>query len=369
MLLSSEPDETMKPHVVMVLEKSTKPIESLQGSILIGTPSFLLELIKLSHVEVLNQVNYIVLDEVDRLLSVLGKYATYTDKVTKDASMRPTQSLLEKIVELRSKSDNMNEVQIIAASATVGRPLRRELYKMLDPGLKYGDGYHVIRANQNADVATELPSESKSNRAVSIPATIKHMAILRSDDTDEFGQRDSPLSDGTITKKIIIIKNLWETEFKTASRAMLFVPTNDDAKQVVGMMKYWGLENVVNLQESIDVSRSNINGVISDEREGPLGMTVKSRKSENLKKEQTKREIFVISVSGARGLHIKDVDCVLVLMLPKNMDEYLHMAGRTGRYGNKRLDGTVISVVDFDELKKLQSWQTALGISVDVKYK
>ena len=50
------------------------------------------------------------------------------------------------------------------------------------------------------------------------------------------------------------------------------------------------------------------------------------------------------------------------------MDEYLHMAGRTGRAGNKVPTGTVISLVNFDELKRMQSWQTALGIEFEVEY-
>ena len=51
------------------------------------------------------------------------------------------------------------------------------------------------------------------------------------------------------------------------------------------------------------------------------------------RKGSSEREFFVLSTNGARGLHIKDVDTVYILCAPKTMDEYLHMAGRTGREG------------------------------------
>ena len=77
------------------------------------------------------------------------------------------------------------------------------------------------------------------------------------------------------------------------------------------------------------------------------------------------RELFVVPVSGSRGLHLKDIGVVYILTPPKTMDEYLHMAGRTGREGKV---GKVVTLASLDELKRLQSWQTALDIHFDVKY-
>jgi superfamily II DNA/RNA helicase len=80
------------------------------------------------------------------------------------------------------------------------------------------------------------------------------------------------------------------------------------------------------------------------------------------------RDLFVVPVSGTRGLHVQDVEYVIILSPPKTMDEYLHMAGRTGRSGNRSKGGTVISLVNFDEMKRLKSWETALGIEFEVEY-
>lgn len=77
------------------------------------------------------------------------------------------------------------------------------------------------------------------------------------------------------------------------------------------------------------------------------------------------RELFVVPVSGTRGLHLKDVGVIYILSPPKTMDEYLHMAGRTGREGKS---GRVFTMSTLEELKRLQSWQTALDITYEVRY-
>jgi ATP-dependent RNA helicase DeaD len=74
------------------------------------------------------------------------------------------------------------------------------------------------------------------------------------------------------------------------------------------------------------------------------------------------RGVLVTSVDTARGLDFPDVDCVLVLGRAGGPDEYLHVAGRTGRGG---ASGTVVSVLEFGEISKLKGWETMLGIKFE----
>lgn len=53
--------------------------------------------------------------------------------------------------------------------------------------------------------------------------------------------------------------------------------------------------------------------------------------------------ILVATAVAARGLDIKNVDIVVNFDLPKNIDEYVHRIGRTGRVGNR---GRAISFFD-----------------------
>lgn len=48
-----------------------------------------------------------------------------------------------------------------------------------------------------------------------------------------------------------------------------------------------------------------------------------------------KRKILVATSVAARGLDIKGVTHVINFDLPKNIDEYVHRIGRTGRVGNR----------------------------------
>ena len=54
-----------------------------------------------------------------------------------------------------------------------------------------------------------------------------------------------------------------------------------------------------------------------------------------------------------------------MMYLTTFFSQYLHMAGRTGRNGKP---GTVVTVADLEQMKRLQSWETPLGISFDVKF-
>jgi superfamily II DNA/RNA helicase len=71
--------------------------------------------------------------------------------------------------------------------------------------------------------------------------------------------------------------------------------------------------------------------------------------------------LLVASESSARGLHFDGVDAVFILSRPESADEYLHLAGRTGRCG---LPGNVISIVTFREAAALKGWSSHLGFSL-----
>jgi hypothetical protein len=71
---------------------------------------------------VVSALRMLVLDEADALLMPLSKYATAQQKISRAAHPKEAATLLQL---LSPTTASHAELQIVAASATVGRPLRR----------------------------------------------------------------------------------------------------------------------------------------------------------------------------------------------------------------------------------------------------
>ena len=110
----------------------------MSAPIVVGTPFKLLDALKQSSEETLEtlDVQYCVVDEVDRVLDIKGKYSS----VASHKEPGPAEVLLSALTQTHPN------MQVIAASATVGRPLRRELYRIIQGGDGYGE-IVVVRPN------------------------------------------------------------------------------------------------------------------------------------------------------------------------------------------------------------------------------
>ena len=428
--LLSRSDELDSSAVELCLKTSRGGLDKVLAPIVVGTPFKVLDALKASSPKLIESMNYLVLDEVDRLMSSLSKYATNDEKRDARNEVNPTVELVSMIVQAKIAA-SLPQMQVVAASATVGRPLRRDLYKLLQGGTEFGDltvlrpailedeleapdaVVKTVRATvstgdeDESETVSELEqlleatkgaggkagskAQSGSTRKVGIPTGIQHIAVLTRDDSNE------------LNRKVVAAKEKWVGECGNANRGLLFVPRPDDVKQILGMLQFWGVKEAQNLQETLGIevdseghqkvpayqkrnsvttkSAAPINSVKTVEDKASesaelilraartrLGATSRLTEGSAADDKVGSRDLFVLPVSGARGLHLQDIEYVIILQPPKTMDEYLHMAGRTGRAGNKVSTGTVISLVNFDELKRMQSWQTALGIDFKVEY-
>lgn len=344
--------------------------------ICIATPYRLLDIIKdRDSAAPLRHLQYLVLDEVDRLIPVASRYL-YFDESKKDEEEVPVIRFLEALTALkvslrkwRSKAqqeaDDPTVVQVVAASATVGRPLRREMSKVLGPLIdedehidvkgEYGGQFVVVRGDEGdleshgrksdargSKSGREDPgeSESTSSRKVGIPSGIVHHIEVDMEETDSVA--------GKLQR--VQAKYLATGGFK---RSLLFVPKADEVDKVLGVLSFWGYKH--------------ISAVTPD----PLQNLEDNNERSGLR-EGKDMDLLVAPFSGTRGLHIPAIDCVVVLSPPRSMDEYLHLAGRTGRLDfNSKLKagkGTVVTVATQEELKRMRSWETALGVKFNVSF-
>ena len=281
---------------------------TIRSPIVVGTPFRLLETVTAPGFgESIDSVRYVVVDEVDRLLAVPGRYAPTEALRQARKDINPTVRLLEVLVKARGGLDKA-DVQFVAASATIGRPLRRSLSKLLLASDEYAD-FVVIRPAQEAS-----PEDRRDKgRKVSVPASIRHTVVMADGDTDQ------------LTAKLATAKKVWRSA--GARRGILFVPSADDVKQVVGVLQFWGVKEAADLQESLGISSpkpakgkapariASSGELISRAAESGIGSASRVMSAGD------DRELFVLPVSGARGLHIQDAQLVLVLTPPHTMDE------------------------------------------------
>ncbi|OEU11845.1 hypothetical protein FRACYDRAFT_144880, partial [Fragilariopsis cylindrus CCMP1102] len=69
--------------------------------------------------------------------------------------------------------------------------------------------------------------------------------------------------------------------------------------------------------------------------------------------------LLVTGEDTVRGMHIANLDTVVVVGRPAGPDEYIHIAGRTGRAGRS---GKVISVLSEQHTAAIKGWETILNI-------
>ncbi|RBP93078.1 superfamily II DNA/RNA helicase [Cytobacillus firmus] len=77
-----------------------------------------------------------------------------------------------------------------------------------------------------------------------------------------------------------------------------------------------------------------------------------------------KTNMLIATDVAARGLDIKGVTHVVHFDFPKDMNQYVHRSGRTGRFG---ASGTVISLVTEREERELKKMAKELGLTAEKK--
>ena len=78
-----------------------------------------------------------------------------------------------------------------------------------------------------------------------------------------------------------------------------------------------------------------------------------------------KIEIVVGTEETVRGLDFKKLDHVYLMEVPKNIDEYLHLAGRVGRQGRQGTATTVVSVQDPRDERRIKLEYRRLELPFD----
>jgi hypothetical protein len=316
----------------------------------------------------LQNTAYLVLDEVDRLLDMVGGVSSTKNRVSRrrrqedgpEERVEPPAAILTAAVARLT----MGNAVTVAASATVGRPLRRELARCL--GLSPQECPRIIReddemngkdddtrpsfgANPVQDTNISSGFRRRNNtgvgRAVTIPETVRHYIV--------------PVKDGATPGKILTCA--YTVIQALCPRRILLVLTRDfgiSTQNAVGALKHFQCQpepiSLLDVLETTEGTQAMMQ--LHRHVTGVRGVGV----SATYDFQQARSGyLLVTEEERIRGLHLDGLDVVLVAARPVGPDEYTHIAGRTGRAGHS---GHVINIVNQDDVFKVKAWENMLDI-------
>ena len=325
----------------------------------------------------LQNTGYLVLDEVDRLLGIVGgvnnniKSIPKYDKRSKSQDVnvqkginheKPAAILTAAVARLA-----LGKATTVAASATVGRSLRRELARCM--GLAPQECPIIVRDSDTDDdnnvdatsehsIAVSKVERKKSNsgttattvRAVTIPSTVEHYVI--------------PVVDGTSPGKILT------TAFTAIQsigphRRMLLVLTRNfgiTTQNAIGALKHFKcLPEPISLLDALETTDGT--EAMMEVHRQVTGVTGVGGSQPLLSTQPQQGYLLVTGEDSVRGLHLDGLDVVLVASRSVGPDEYTHIAGRTGRAGKS---GSVVNVVSDVDVSKVTAWEKMLNLSFTI---
>jgi len=363
-----------------------------------------------------NNLRAIVLDEADRLLRTEAVARETTERKNRKMEQRRAEAAAEEqlaadvasldgvlrplpvnkkkprlVIARQTQTEfllrdlplqSLDDVQLICASATVGRTMRRQLMQILDKNsadaaatLVTGDDDPRVKS-KNAETRKSVLLPEKLRHAYRVvelvddginstevendeeyPSNEKEEELL---DYGNIIMPSSPSATMAVRNEDIRVKNtidaLWNTMMmsETEAKPIIIFPGRMGVERVQQELMSRGANDVRTLR-SLDGKRRASRSSTEDD-DSPAA----EERDNNINKWK-KIPIYIIGERFARGLDLPDVEYVFMLSPPSSAAGYAHMAGRTGRSGRS---GTAITLVRprNNEVQRLAAIAEALGL-------
>ncbi len=294
---------------------------------------------------------------------------------------RPITYILKKLLSVRP------DLQVVACSATIGRPLRRYLNGLLNVTsreLKHTTP-HSLRVIRDETEGCDDVCVLSHKRAVQIPSCIRlvgwgfftphlmyHLAfIMQLKPFALINNRHCILPLAQPNEQLdVLVQTLASLR---PSRPLVFLPDGERLMHAVLKLQNAGMRPLpvhealgfisgqqLHISEAI-IACNMLDGMFRKTKTA-IPEQQNAVVSERRNEQEDDHPILIASQAAARGLHFEDIDYVFILGRPKNPDEYAHLAGRTGRLGRR---GVVVNILSYREKKSLQSWATQLQITFE----
>eukprot|EP00985_Skeletonema_marinoi_P004505 scaffold1957_cov118-Skeletonema_marinoi.AAC.12 len=330
-------------------------------------------------IALLSNLRAIVLDEADRLLrteavaretaerkqrKIDQQKRAETEELALGNNVRPPPPPKKKrlIVARQTQTElllrdlpvpSLDDVQIICASATIGRTMRRQLMQIL--GAPSADAAAaLITGEEDARVKSK---DAEKRKSVLLPEKLQHefrvvdISDIGAEDKDvDTDDKDLSVSErNEIRRTAATIQCMWDTMVKMeVAKPTIIFPGRVGVERVQEELKALGLEDVRTLRNLSGDSHEAINDGAKDDD------VTETNTWKNI-------SVYIIGERFARGLDLPEVGNVIMLAPPSSAAGYAHMAGRTGRSGR---EGTAITLVRprNTEVQRLAAIAETLGL-------
>lgn len=308
-------------------------------------------------------VRWLVLDEVDRLLNVPKSRADKKKAArSRHDHEKPAAVLTSAVVRLSG-----GRAQTIACSATVGRPVRRELARVM--GLPASHCPAVIRGVDD-DENNGDEDDDNARRLVTVPPAVENYVLPC--DGSSSGSLLTAAAFAAAAARTMSARNDHDDVDR---RRVLLVLTRDcglSTRDAVGALRHLGahpdprpLADALRGRDSeheADADGAGTDRSIREHRRGSgvAGVGAAPRREDGDDDDSEPGYLLVTGEDSVRGLHLHRLDAVVVVGKPGGPDEYAHIAGRTGRAGAR--GGRVLNVVGYEQAAALTGWERTLGV-------
>lgn len=307
--------------------------------------------------ELVSNMRAIVLDEADRLLrteavareaagrkerkSALKRVESEEDAPTKKKRLIIARDTQTELLLRDLPIPSLENVQIICASATVGRTMRRQLMQILDS--PSADAAATLVTGE--DDARVKSKDFEKRKSVLLPEKLEHSyQVVDIESTDAVKDEEMSLAEQNEERMIrATVKSLRDTMASLEAKPVLIFPGKIGVERIQQEFIAIGLEDVRTLR--------NLDGM-SPEYPPMNADNPSPWKS---------IPVYIIGERFARGLDLPNVEYVAMLSPPSSAAGYAHMAGRTGRSGKS---GTAFTFVrpKNNEVKRLAAIAETLGV-------
>ncbi|CAE8627627.1 unnamed protein product [Polarella glacialis] len=267
-------------------------------------------------------LDMVVVDEADRLVAKWNKiqqrHRAWEGKVD------PCMQLLKLIDEATEKSQRADCWQLVAASATMNRTTHRNL--------KFSSGIDIASVRAGGSALPEAGGGGQTGDGTSSwPSALRHMVTVARP-----YQFPKVMSVAAVT-----IGKL------AADRLLVVLATTSDAGRAPSSI--YSL-NIVVAQLRLRLAEFGTFEVVTVAAavEAAAALWTVEGSAQRKRRASGSREVVVADAQAVRGIHLDNIDAVVIIGDPISVGEYLHCAGRTCRFQPGHAEptgGTVVSVV------------------------